>query len=307
MEKVYLVLSKAKQNLHGTTYEDEELLAIYLQKQQMEKDKAAAKAAGAKYKVPPKETLSPEVEAAKKAAAAKKEAPKETKKDKEKRMAFDAVLDQIGHLVALRTPIFSKEDLKECLRDNKVDEAKIATLDDVANSDFVENLVEQLTVLSSKLEVYEVKEFGAGWKEKQIVSLNEFLRVANVNKDYSISSIDITNGELTRVAVKSEKLGKEVYYTMKYTPLLDSNGWDIPGQGKIDFVPEANTNVKEGKNVVKEFKPFSVKQTCKVSTGFLNREVNEVKFPREVLQLVMTKPKVELKGAEDFTLADVER
>ena len=81
MEKVYLVLSKAKQNLHGTTYEDEELLAIYLQKQQMEKDKAAAKAAGVKYKVPPKETLSPEVEAAKKAAAAKKEAPKETKKD----------------------------------------------------------------------------------------------------------------------------------------------------------------------------------------------------------------------------------
>lgn len=294
MEKVYLVLSKAKQNLHGTTYEDEELLSIYLQKQQIEKDKAAAKAAGEKYKAAPKEKLSPEVEAAKKAAAAKKEAPKETKKDREKRMAFDAVIDQIGRLVAQRTPIFSKDDLKECLRENKVDESKIATLDDEANSDFVENLVEQLTVLSSKLEVYEVKEYGTGWKEKQIVSLNEFLHVANVNKDYSVSSIDITNGEVTRVAVKSEKLGKEAYYTLKYTPLLDNSGLNIPGQGKIDFVPEANTNVKEGKELVKEFKPFSVKQTCKVSTGFFNREVNEVKFPREILRALDKKSIMEI-------------
>jgi hypothetical protein len=69
---------------------------------------------------------------------------------------------------------------------------------------------------------------------------------------------------------------------------------NIPGQGKIDFVPEANTNVKEGKELVKEFKPFSVKQTCKVSTGFFNREVNEVKFPREILRALDKKSIMEI-------------
>jgi hypothetical protein len=205
------------------------------------------------------------------------------------------LIGEIGRLVAQLTPIFSVEDLKSYLRHNKVAETEIAALDNEDNSDFVRDLVAHLTVLSNKLEVYEVKSFGDGWKEKQMVDLNVFLGAANVKKGYSITTIDITNNELTRVAVKNEQLGKEVYYTMKYNPFLDSNGYEIPFKGKIDFVPEVNTNVKDGKATAKEFKAFSVKLET------YNVDGKEVKFPSEILKLLMPELVEEPKNAEDST------
>ena len=292
MENVCLMLSKAKQSRHGTTlFEDELEPARLIRGKEIEKGRALAKKTGVKYTEPPK--VNPTKDE-KKAIEARKAA---AKAEDAKRLTrpSDALIGEIGRLVAQRTPIFSVEDLKSYLRHNKVAETEIAALDNEDNSDFVRDLVAHLTVLSNKLEVYEVKSFGDGWKEKQMVDLNVFLGAANVKKGYSITTIDITNNELTRVAVKNEQLGKEVYYMMKYNPFLDSNGYEIPFKGKIDFVPEVNTNVKDGKATAKEFKAFSVKLET------YNVDGKEVKFPSEILKLLMPELVEEPKNAEDST------
>ena len=306
MENFYLTLSKAKQGRHGTSYfDDDERVIKFFEEKETAKAKAAAKEAGIKHMPPPKVEPTPEQKAAKEAAKAKKTDERRAEEAKRSKMPSDAVIGQIARLVAMRTPILKLDALKSYLRANKVDEAEIAVLDDVDNKDFVENLVAHLATLTYKFSAFGVEKFGIGPIENQIVRLNEFLRVANVNKDYSITAIDITNGEATRVAVKSEELGKEVYYTVHYTPGFDKNGWEDPGLGKIDFVPEANTNVKEGKSTVKEFKAFSVMQTYEVKnwTGFLKWEANKVACPITVRQL--TGAKEAPKESADYTLQSI--
>jgi len=279
MERVCLMLSKAKQSRHGTAFYDEEKVIKHFENKEIEKAKSAAKAAGKKYEAPPKVTPAPDEKAAKGAEEAKRP-----------NMPSDAVINGIGHLLAQRTSILSVDTLKSYLRANKVDEAEIAALDNV-DDNFVDNIVAQLSTLTSKFSAFGVEKFGIGPIENQIVRLNEFLRLANVDKDYSITAIDIINGEATRVAVKSEKLDKEVYFTVHYTPGFDKNGREVPGFGKIHFVPEANTNLKEGKQTAKEFKAFSAMQTYEVKnrTGFLKKKANMVECPITFSQLKSAK------------------
>ena len=306
MERFYLMLAKAKQSRHGTTYvDDDERVIKYFEDKKIAKAKADAKAANIKYKAPPPVKLTQEQKAAKEAEKAKKDAERKAEEAKQAKKPSVAVLEQIGRLVARRTPVKNLEVLKAYLRANNVAEDEIKTLDNAENSDFVEDLVAHLESLAKKFAAFGVEEFGSGPIEQQIADLNKFLRLAKIDKDYSITAIDITNGEATRVAVRSERLGKEAYYTVHYTPGCNKTGHEDLTLSRIDFVPEANTNVKDGKATAKEFKPFHIMKMYKVTnrTGLSKSEAKMVSCPITVQQLKNSRQVLE--ESTDYTLKSI--
>ena len=74
---------------------------------------------------------------------------------------------------------------------------------------------------------------------------------------------------------------------------------------RIDFVPEANTNVKGGKATAKEFKPFHIMKMYKVTnrTGLLKSETKMVSCPITVQQLKNARQVLE--ESTDYTLKSI--
>ena len=74
---------------------------------------------------------------------------------------------------------------------------------------------------------------------------------------------------------------------------------------RIDFVPEANTNVKDGKATAKEFKPFHIMKMYKVTnrTGMFESETKMVSCPITVQQLKNSRQVLE--ESTDYTLKSI--
>ena len=118
------------------------------------------------------------------------------------------------------------------------------------------------------------------------------------------------------MAVRNERLGKEAYYTVHYTPGRNKKGHEDLTLSRIDFVPEANTNVKDGKATAKEFKPFHIMKMYKFKpfhimkmykvtnrTGLLKSETKMVSCPITVQQLKNARQVLE--ESTDYTLKSI--